>query len=427
MNKYLVGGVVRDYYLYAKDTTKLHSSDVDWVVVGETEQSMLQKGYKRVGKDFPVFLHPTTGEHHALARRERKISAGHRGFVCEFDKSVTLEEDLSRRDLTINAIATREGIITDPFGGLEDIRLKRLRVVSSDSFADDPLRVLRLARFAAILPDFSITNTTMQLARTAAAEISTISQERIFSETYKALLSAKPSRFFNILDECGALETVFPEIYALKNAVENKDYHPEGNTYNHTMLVIDAAASNKYIDEDRKIKIMFACLYHDIGKGVTFKGHEKIGVDIAYNALKRLTCPSYIIDFTKVCIRNHMRAHRYSELRASTVLQILLEVDGLKPGLYGIGANQKLFDFLEVVDCDKTGRLVACEPKFMTKRTCFFYYALKAAVSVQGKDMIAMGIAPGGNPGQVGPRLREERIKAIKKVQGEIKNASNSD
>jgi tRNA nucleotidyltransferase (CCA-adding enzyme) len=407
---YIVGGYVRDRLL------GLEPKDRDWVVVGSTPQEMLDLGFQQVGADFPVFLHPETSEHYALARRERKVRAGHRGFEVDFGPEVTLVEDLRRRDLTINAIAMDGDAFIDPHCGRADLGARVLRAVSASSFADDPLRVVRLARFAARLPRFEICPATVELARAAAVELPTLTPERLFAETCGALLTLAPSLFFETLRKVGALEATFPEIARLIGARQHPDYHPEGDAYQHTLMVLGEAAYGRATapDEDAHLSAMFAALYHDVGKGETpaadlphHYGHEKTGAKIAERALGRLRAPVSLTRFVIAAVRNHMRAHRWRELRAGTVLEVLDEIGALRE-------PARLSPFLWLAYADSVGRASQVDPAQLRERDGFFMSALAAARSVRGADLVAVGVKPGPNPGQIGPRLREARIKAIK-------------
>ncbi len=415
MRAYVVGGYVRDKLL------GLDPHDRDWVVVGSTPEEMLAQGFEQVGAEFPVFLHPETCEHYALARRERKVRPGHRGFEVDFGPEVTLVEDLGRRDLTINAIAMDGDELIDPLGGGHDLAIKMLRAVSPSSFADDPLRVVRLARFAAMLPEFWTQQATLDLARAAGPELASLTPERLYGETCRALLTAKPSRFFELLRFCGALEPTFPEVDRLVGASQHPDYHPEGDAFAHSMLVLDEMAKGRVtaVDDAWHLCGMFAALYHDVGKGATpveelphHYAHEKTGAAIAGEALARLRAPVALARFVAAAVRLHMRAHRWRELRSRTVLGIFDEIGALRDPL-------KLVLFLRVAYADSRGRELAVERAELAAREDFFRAALDAASAIRGADLIAAGVPPGPEPGQVGPRLREARIKAINRVRRE--------
>lgn len=354
MNIYLVGGAVRD--LLSGRTPV----DRDYVVVGSTPEEMLADGFRQVGADFPVFLHPTTGEEYALARRERKTAPGHRGFSVEFGPEVTLEEDLRRRDLTINAIAMNEdgGGIVDPLGGLWDLQSGVLRACDDSAFSDDPLRVLRLARFYARIPHAVPHGRTIELARAViqSGALEEFSAERIFLEVEKALTwradGYQPSLFFRALRSLGALFGLFPELDALRRAVHVAKHHPEGNAFEHTMLVLDEAAK---IHVEPDLSLMLSALLHDLGKGLgspeggpgSYPGHEKTGAELADKLLERLRCPVAVRRWVVAATRNHMKAHRWEELRAGSVLKMFRDI---------AATDRDLGRFLALADADIKGR-----------------------------------------------------------------------
>lgn len=325
MQIYLVGGAVRDKlmgYPY---------SEHDWVVVGATPKQMLQQGFQQVGKDFPVFLHPQTKEEYALARTERKSGKGYTGFDVYADADVTLEQDLQRRDLTINAIAqTTDGNIVDPFGGQYDLQHKVLRHVS-DSFAEDPLRVLRVARFYARYAHlgFQVAPETRQLMQQISNELPYLSMERVWQETAKALLEQTPQAYFQLLQDTGALVHIMPELSALWGVPQPPKWHPEIDTGVHTMLVLQQAA--KLTD---RLDIRFATLVHDLGKGVTapdlwpsHHGHEHTGLPLIKQLSQRLRVPNDCRDLALLVCKYHQQLHRAGELKASTVLKLFDGID----------------------------------------------------------------------------------------------------
>ncbi|MCF6767699.1 multifunctional CCA addition/repair protein [Thiotrichales bacterium 19S11-10] len=349
MKIYLVGGAVRDKQL------GLNISDKDWLVVGATPEEMRDKGYTAVGKSFPVFLHPNTKEEYALARTEVKSGKGYHGFQFVTDKKVTLEEDLKRRDLTINAMAEDEsGHLIDPFNGLNDIKHKRLRHVS-DAFKEDPLRVLRTARFQAQLNylGFGIAKETLALMQeiSASGELKFLSSERIWQETLKALLSSSPSAYFETLRAVGALKELFPEIDQLYGVSQPEKHHPEVDCGIHTMMVIDQAAKLDLSDEAR-----FACLVHDLGKGTTPKdilpkhiGHESRGIELIMTLCHRLRIPKRFEQLALLVARYHSHCHRAFELRPKTLLDLLHHLSALR--------HPKRFeDFLMACLADHKGR-----------------------------------------------------------------------
>ncbi|MDD3379738.1 MAG: multifunctional CCA addition/repair protein [Rugosibacter sp.] len=328
MKIYAVGGAVRDELL------GLPVKDRDWVVVGATPDVMLAQGFTPVGKDFPVFLHPQTHEEYALARSERKTAPGYAGFVFHTTPEVTLEEDLRRRDLTINAIAQAEnGELIDPYGGRADLAARVLRHVSP-AFAEDPVRILRVARFAARFADFSVAPETMELMRqmVASGEADALVAERVWQELARGLMEATPSRMFAVLRECGALRKLLPELDALWGVPQRADYHPEIDTGVHVMLVIDMAAQLA-----APLPARFAALVHDLGKGVTpadilprHYGHEHKSVELLDAICIRLRVPADCRDVARLVAHFHGDMHRVAELRPETVLRVLERCDALR-------------------------------------------------------------------------------------------------
>jgi tRNA nucleotidyltransferase (CCA-adding enzyme) len=328
MNIYAVGGAVRDELL------GLVVKDRDWVVVGATPQEMLAQGYLPVGRDFPVFLHPQTREEYALARTERKTGPGYTGFDFHAAPGVTLEQDLIRRDLTINAIAKDEaGAIIDPHGGRADLAARVLRHVSP-AFAEDPVRILRVARFAARFADFSIAAETLDLMRgmVAAGEVDALVAERVWQELARGLMEARPSRMFAVLRECGALARLLPELDALWGVPQRADYHPEIDTGTHVMLVIDMAARL-----GAELPARFAALTHDLGKALTpadilprHYGHEAKSVALLEGICERLRVPVECREVARLAARFHGDMHRVAELRPETRLAVLERCDALR-------------------------------------------------------------------------------------------------
>jgi tRNA nucleotidyltransferase (CCA-adding enzyme) len=347
MKTYAVGGCVRDQLLGVPVT------DRDWVVVGATPGEMIAAGFRAVGKDFPVFLHPQTSEEYALARTERKTARGYHGFVFHAAPDVTLEEDLARRDLTINAMALDEaGRLIDPFGGRADLEAKVLRHVGP-AFAEDPVRILRVARFAARLPEFRIAEETTRLMRSMAeaGEVDALVPERIWQELARGLMEARPSRMFEALRGAGALVRLLPEVDCLWGVPQRADYHPEVDTGVHMMLVLDAAARI-----GARLPARWAALLHDLGKGTTPKdewprhlGHEERSVELARAVNERLRVPNDCRDASIVAAREHGHIHRALELDAAALLRLLERCDALRrPAL--------LAQVLDACEADARGR-----------------------------------------------------------------------
>ncbi|MBK9470015.1 MAG: multifunctional CCA addition/repair protein [Pseudomonadales bacterium] len=349
MQIYLVGGAVRDRML------GIPPCERDWVVVGASREQMLALGFRQVGRDFPVFLHPETGEEYALARRERKSGHGYSGFSCETGPQVSLEDDLARRDLSINAMAEdRDGCLIDPYGGAQDVRDGLLRHVS-DAFVEDPLRVLRVARFMARFASrgFRIHPATMTLMRDMATsgELSHLVAERVWTETRRALGEASPQEYFRTLRECGALGAIFPEIEALFGVPQPQRHHPEIDTGEHVLLCLRLAAQLRLTEPAR-----FAVLVHDLGKALTPRerwpshvGHEKLGA-VAVRALcERLRVPVKYRELALVVCLHHTRCHRVLEMRAPAIVSLLEDVDALRNG-------ERFEEFLAACEADARGR-----------------------------------------------------------------------
>jgi len=347
MQVFCVGGAVRDELL------GLVVKDRDFVVVGSTPAEMESFGYKAVGKDFPVFLHPQTHEEYALARTERKTAKGYKGFQVHAAPDVTLEQDLARRDLTINAIAKDDtGQLIDPYHGLDDLKNKMLRHVSP-AFSEDPVRILRAARFAARFTDFSVAPETLALMRDMVenGEVDALVPERVWQELAKGLMEAQPSRMFGMLRACGALQKVMPELDNLWGVPQPEMYHPEIDTGVHIMMVIDYAAKCGY-----SLPIRFAALTHDLGKGTTPKemwprhtGHEVRSVSLLQDVSKRLRVPNECKELAQIVAKFHGKVHQVSQMRADTALQFLIDADAIRQ-------PQRFKDFLLACECDSRGR-----------------------------------------------------------------------
>lgn len=348
MQIYQVGGAVRDSLL------GLPVKDRDYVVVGATPDQMVAAGYRPVGKDFPVFLHPHTQQEYALARTERKTAKGYKGFSVYADPQVTLEEDLARRDFTINAIAQAEdGSLIDPFHGQADIQKKTLRHVT-EAFSEDPVRILRAGRFLARFTDFSVAPETLALMRSmvAAGEVDALVPERVWQEIAKGLMEKQPSRMFEMLRDCGALEVILPELNRLWGVPQTATYHPEVDTGIHVMMVIDYAAKQGY-----SLPVRFAALTHDLGKGTTpadvlprHIGHELRSVDLIRCVVARLRVPNDCKDLALVVAKFHGKLHAARQMKASTLLQFLEELDAFRQ-------RGRFEDFLLACECDSRGRL----------------------------------------------------------------------
>lgn len=347
MQVFCVGGAVRDELL------GLEVKDRDFVVVGSTPAEMEGAGFKAVGKDFPVFLHPQTHEEYALARTERKTAKGYKGFQVYAAPDVTLAQDLARRDLTINAIAKDEaGQLIDPYAGMTDLKNKVLRHVSP-AFNEDPVRILRAARFAARFTDFTIAPETLSLMQEMVAngEVDALVPERVWQELAKGLMEAQPSRMFEVLRACGALQKILPELDNLWGVPQPEIYHPEVDTGVHVMMVIDYAAQKGY-----SLPIRFAALTHDLGKGTTPKeilprhiGHEARSVSMLLNVSKRLRVPNECKELAQIVAKFHGKVHQVKQMRAATILQFLIDTDAIRQ-------PQRFKDFLMACECDIRGR-----------------------------------------------------------------------
>ncbi|MGI9301234.1 MAG: multifunctional CCA addition/repair protein [Gammaproteobacteria bacterium] len=408
METYLVGGAVRDKLL-GRD-----ASERDWVVVGATPQEMKSLGYKQVGADFPVFLHPDTHEEYALARTERKTAPGYHGFSFDADARVTLEQDLVRRDLTINALAEDErGQLIDYHGGQQDLQNRVLRHVSP-AFAEDPVRILRVARFAARFQPlgFTVAESTRTLMRAIVdnGEVDALVPERVWQELVKALGEETPTEFFQVLRECGALERLFPEIDRLFGVPQPPEYHPEIDTGVHTMLVLTEAAK---LSDD--IEVRFAALIHDLGKGTTprmewpsHRGHEQRGGELVRDLCARLKSPKAYRELARRVAVYHLRCHRALELKASTVLKTLEALDAFR--------RARVFEqFLLACEADFRGRT-----GFETRpypQASFMRAARAAALNVDAKSLAETGLSGEA----IAQAIRERRIGAIKEAKGNFR------
>jgi tRNA nucleotidyltransferase (CCA-adding enzyme) len=376
MEIFLVGGAVRDHLL------GISAKDRDYCVVGSSVEEMLSLGFRSVGKDFPVFLHPVSSEEYALARIERKVGPGYSGFSVNSSKTVTLQEDLSRRDLTINAMAMdAQGQLTDPFSGTSDLRNGILRHVS-DAFAEDPVRILRIARFSARHPTFVIAEETKALMRqmVQAGEVDHLVPERVWQELSKGLMEEKPSRMIEVLRECGALARIAPELDRLHGVQQRADYHPEVDTLVHVLMALDLAASG-----GSSLSVRFATLVHDLGKGVTpasilpsHHGHEKAGVALVSQFCERLKVPSDCRELAVMVCEYHTRVHQASVLKASSVASLLKNLDAFR-------RPERFHSFLSACEFDARGRLGFDDAVYPQKK-----HLIQALVSANSVDVAAI-------------------------------------
>ncbi len=407
MNVYIVGGAVRDELLGRP------VADRDYVVVGASPQAMLERGFRPVGKDFPVFLHPETNEEYALARTERKTGRGYHGFAFHAAPDVTLEEDLARRDLTINAMAKApDGTLIDPFCGRRDLEAKILRHVGP-AFAEDPVRILRLARFAARFGDFSVAPETRDLMRgmVASGEVDHLVAERVWQELARGLMEAQPSRMFAVLRECGALARLLPEVEALFGVPQRADYHPEIDTGVHTMMVVDEAARRNYA-----LPVRFAALTHDLGKATTpadilprHIGHEARSVRLATALCERLRVPSDCRDLALLAARYHGDVHRAADLRATTLVTLLERTDALR-------RPARFRQLLQACQSDYNGRLGWQERPYDSPQRLL---AVLAAVNGVDAGKIAAACA---DKARIPERIHAARVAAVRHLLEEARD-----
>ncbi len=406
MQIYMVGGAVRDKLLGRP------VNDHDWVVVGATPEQMLAQGYLPVGRDFPVFLHPETREEYALARTERKSGRGYRGFVVQSSPDVTLEEDLSRRDLTINSIAssTDESGATrlfDPYRGENDLHERVLRHVT-DAFREDPVRILRVARFAARFTDFTVAPKTMQLMREMVehGEVNHLVPERVWQELARGLMEEKPSRMFDVLRECGALQVLLPEVARLWGVPQRADYHPEVDTGVHLMMVLDMAARLS-----APLTVRFACLAHDLGKGTTpadvlprHIDHETRSAELLKDVAERLRVPVDCRETADVVAREHGHIHRSQDLSAAALVRLLERCDAIRK-------PQRFAEILLACECDARGRLGFEESAYPQRPRLLA--VLAAVQSVVTREIAAQASARGQSGPQVGALIHQARVEAV--------------
>jgi len=406
MQIYTVGGAVRDELL------GLAVTDRDYVVVGATPSEMIERGFRPVGKDFPVFLHPQTHEEYALARTERKTAPGYAGFVFHAEPGVTLEQDLARRDLTINAIARAEdGALIDPHGGVADLTARVLRHVGP-AFVEDPLRILRVARFAARFHDFEVAGATLALMRQIvdSGEVNHLVAERLWQELARGLMEAKPSRMFEVLRACGALAVILPEVDRLFGVPQPPQSHPEIDTGVHLMLVIDHAAARQY-----PLPVRYAALTHDLGKGLTpqaqwpqHPGHEEQGAALVTQLSERIRATNDCRDLALLAARYHGEIHRASELSvgdAEAAVTLLERCDALR-------RPQRFADLLDACASDFHGRS-GYESRPYPQRDRLL--AVQRAMQQVDAGAIA-GQTP--DPAQIPSRVHEARVAATQALFG---------
>lgn len=403
MKTYLVGGAVRDQLLQIPVIEK------DWVVVGSTTEEMLAKKFTAVGKDFPVFLHPITKEEYALARQEKKTGKGYTAFQCISNPTITLEEDLLRRDLTINAIAIDDtGKLIDPYNGVQDIKQKTLRHVSA-AFSEDPLRILRVARFAAKLHKlgFSIAKDTRKLMQkmSASGELNHLTPERVWKETEKALATESPHIYFKVLKDCGALAILLPEIDCLFGVPQNATYHPEIDTGIHTLMVVEQAS----LLSDN-LQVRFAALLHDLGKGKTpmrewprHISHEYLGIPLVKAVCSRLRVPNDYRDLALIVCEQHLNVHRSLELKPSTIEKLFKNIDAYRK-------PTRLPLFLTACEADAKGRTGMENKPYPQSNylTACFNAAKKVQLSPNEMEHIT------GE--KIGQLIQEKHIEAIQQV-----------
>ena len=425
MKIYLVGGAVRDALL------GLPVKDRDWVVVGASPASLLKKGFVPVGKDFPVFLHPQTHEEYALARIERKTGPGYHGFQVHAAPDVTLEDDLARRDLTINSIAALaictelkgrldvniamspqdwldQHLLVDPHGGQQDLAAKVFRHVT-EAFREDPVRILRLARLAARFPDFTVAPETLALMRdmVAQGEVDALVAERVWQELAKGLMEKTPSRMFEVLRDCGALERLLPEVNRLWGVPQRADYHPEIDTGIHLMMVMDMSAQL-----DVPLPVRVACLFHDLGKGTTptemlprHLGHEERSAKILKIIAQRLRLPVECREIADVVAREHGNIHRSSDFAAAPLVRLLERCDAFRK-------PQRFADILLACECDARGRLGLDESPYPQRPRLLA--ALTAAQGVATASIAAQAMSAGASGLKVGELIHAARVEAVR-------------
>lgn len=404
MQIFIVGGAVRDELL-----GRSHA-DHDYVVVGATPEAMLEQGFRPVGKDFPVFLHPQTHEEYALARTERKTGRGYHGFAFHAAPDVTLEDDLARRDLTINAMArAADGSLIDPFHGQRDLQAKILRHVGP-AFAEDPVRILRIARFAARFNDFSVAPETLELMRNmvAAGEVDHLVAERVWQELAKGLMEDRPSRMLEVLRDCGALARLLPEVDKLFGVPQRADYHPEVDTGIHTLMVVDQSARHRF-----PLPVRFSALTHDLGKAETpadilprHLGHEERSVRLTEQLCARLRVPNDCRDLALIMARYHGNVHRAADLKASTVVTLFEKTDALR-------RPERFRQLLDACLCDYTGRLGWENKAYDSPQRLLT--ALAAVNAVRAGEIAAACT----DKGKIPERIHAARVHAVRQALNE--------
>jgi tRNA nucleotidyltransferase (CCA-adding enzyme) len=402
VNTYLVGGAVRD------DLLGLQGSDRDWVVVGSTAEAMVAQGFTPVGRDFPVFLHPQTREEHALARTERKTAPGYQGFVVHAAPDVTLEEDLARRDLTINAMArASDGALIDPFGGQHDLLHGVLRHVT-DAFREDPVRILRVARFAARFPTFSVAPTTMQLmqAMVSDGEVKALVSERVWQELSRGLMAAQPSRMLQVLRDCGALSVLLPEVDRLYGVPQPVQHHPEVDTGVHLEMVLDETARVQ-----APLEVRFAALCHDLGKGTTPReawprhlGHEQRSVTLLRSISARWKVPQPCRELAEVVAAEHGHIHGAMPLSAEAVSRLFKRCDALR-------RPERFALVLQACACDARGRLGLGDAPY--PQAAHLQRLLDCALSVDTQALSTQALAEGVQGVALGRRIEQARVHAM--------------
>ncbi len=398
---YTVGGAVRDALL------GLPVQDLDYVVVGATAEEMTALGYKPVGKDFPVFLHPTSHDEYALARTERKVGKGYKGFTVYAAPDVTLEDDLCRRDFTMNAIAkSADGHLIDPHQGQADIQQKIIRHVG-DAFVEDPVRILRAARFAARFVDFTIAPETMRLMQemVAAGEVDALVSERVWQELSKGLMEPQPSRMFDVLRQCGALKKILPELDCLWGVPQPEKHHPEVDTGVHVMMCIDYAAKQQF-----NLPVRVATLLHDLGKGTTPQemlprhiGHDARGAKLVREVSKRLRIPNDCKELAYIVAKFHIKEHQVMQMKPSTLLQFLMELDAIRQ-------PERFELFLQACEADVRGRLGLSETPI--PQAAVMRKALAAANSINAGEVAKQQ----QEPAQIKQAIFEARLVQVKAV-----------